>query len=78
MKQVKWREGQFKYRPALIAYVNNVRVGAVSWLPNSDAAYNAHCQLPNIKQDCNRYSNSALAMEAVERKVNSWFEMVAQ
>jgi hypothetical protein len=78
MKQITWREGQFKYRPALVAYVNNVKVGAVSWLPNQESAFNAHCQLPNLKQDCSRYPNSGLAKEAVEKSINKWFDMVNQ
>lgn len=75
---ITWRDGQYKYRPALLAYVNNIQVAAVSWLPNKEGVYNAHCKLPGIKPDNGRYPNSALAIDAVEKKVKNWFELVKQ
>lgn len=74
---VVWRDGKYKYRPAQIAYINNVRVGAVSWIANSEY-YSSHCLLPGIKWLTNTYSSSAAGKEAVEANIQQWFEAVKQ
>lgn len=78
MKCIVWKDGKYKYRPASLAFINNVRVAVVSWLPGKENAYNANCLLPGYPKACNVYQDSAKAREAMEEIIQDWFKKVEQ
>ena len=76
MKEIVWRSGQFKYRDATFAYVNQIKVAVV--IPLHDGSKcDARLLLPGMPKSTNSFSSIEGAKRALEQRINNWFELVA-
>lgn len=77
MKEIIWRSGKFKYRDATFAYVNQIKVAVV--IPLHDGSKcDARLLLPGMPKSTNSFSSLDGAKENLEKRINQWFELVAQ
>lgn len=75
--EITWCSGTYKYRTAMLAYINNIRVAAITTQAGSDD-FNASFLLPGLPKATNRFKTSEAARESIEQRVNLWFEQVKQ
>lgn len=77
MKQIIWRAGKYKYREATFAYVNNIQVAVITPM-HDNSKFDARVLLPGLPKSTNSFGNFDGAKEALEKRVQQWFELVAQ
>lgn len=77
MKQIEWRGGKYKYREATFAYVNNIQVAVITKM-HDNSKFDAKVLLPGLPKGTNSFSSVDSAKENLEKRINQWFELVAQ
>lgn len=77
MKQIEWRGGKYKYRDAVFAYVNQIKVAVVTPL-HDGSKFDGKVLLPSLPKGTNSFSSLDGAKENLEKRINQWFELVAQ
>lgn len=77
MKQITWRSGKYKYRDAIFAYINQIKVAVI--VPMHDGSkLDGKCLLPGLPKGTNSFSNVDSAKGILETRINDWFELVKQ
>ena len=77
MKQIEWRGGKYKYREALFAYVNQIKVAVVT--SNHDGSkFDGKVLLPGLPKGANSFSSLESAKGLLEGRVQEWFKLVVQ
>lgn len=77
MKQIVWRAGKYKYRDAALAFINHVQVAVVTPL-HDGSKFDAKMLLPGAPKGTNSFGNLEGAKDSLEKRINQWFELVAQ
>ena len=75
--QIIWRSGKYKYRDAIFAYINQVRVAVVTPL-HDGSKFDGKCLLPGLPKGTNSFSSVDSAKVILEERINQWFELVQQ
>lgn len=77
MKKIVWQAGKYKYRDAIFAYINQIRVAVVT--PMHDGSkVDGKMLLPGLPKGTNSFHNVDSAKGYMEKRVEEWFKLVAQ
>jgi hypothetical protein len=76
--KLTWREGKHKFRDARLAYINNIKVAAISWQASGETQFNISMLLPGLPKTGNTYKTFENAQRIVEERVETWFKLVEQ
>lgn len=77
MKKIIWRPGKYKYRDAVFAYINQVKVAVVTPL-HDGSKFDAKLLLPGLPQATNSFSKLDNAKANMEKRIHEWFKLVIQ
>ena len=77
MKKIIWRSGKYKYRDAVFAYINQVRVAVITPL-HDGSKFDGKVLLPGLPKGTNSFSSLESAKGIVETRIQEWFELVVQ
>ena len=76
-KTLVWRAGKYKYRDAVFAYINQLRVAVVT--PMHDGSrVDGKLLLPDMPKGTNSFRSVESAQGYLEKRVQDWFELVEQ
>ena len=77
MKSIIWRSGMYKYREAMFAYVNQIKVAVIT--PNHDSSkFDGKVLLPGLPKGTNSFSSLDSAKGILETRIQEWFKLVVQ
>lgn len=77
MKKIIWQSGKYKYRDAVFAYINQVRVAVITPL-HDGSKFDGKVLLPGLPKGTNSFSSLESAKGILETRINEWFELVKQ
>ena len=76
-KTIEWKPGKYKYREAVFAYVNQIKVAVI--IPMHDGTrFDGKVLLPGLPKGTNSFSSLDGAKGIISTNVQKWFQLVAQ